>query len=754
MSILKRILILTCLIIALGTTTFALPDLIVNNVLPHSIVPGFASQMDIVVQNRGDQTIQGDIYIRMTLNQVNGNNQIIGICKKNINIRNGRQGVLNCEFDIPNGISGEYTLNIMVNIAYQGHFLAESNYNNNGFQFPFNIDINYADLIITELETEEMFANQNFKITKLTVKNIGTSLIDRTVKCRFAFANNNYQMSNFGIGLNLPNFFTVQEYTSFTDTLSSGITIDLGTITLNPQESVPLADVATIEAPENPGDYSFVATLDPNNEIPELDKRNNAFSKQVIIQPQHDLVLEEVIFEGLVDDKNSMHTGEIFTLKVKIKNEGIASIDKNVPVEARWNRYVRADKNVRINLAVGESGIYTLDPYRTTVLRVPESIENNEIRINVNPEGVHHLPELDYENNVKMEPVGVVPDNAPDAEFTMPTSLYYGRTARLDASQSTDDYEIVSYIWTADGKEIGTKKILDYKFYQEDYPNKDVDIELTVTDTIGKTNSETKTISLFEKPWDNEYDPETQTNLDDQTNLDSEPKPETEDTIFGEIILTVPEEVYPEEDFEVTVDADVDSIEILFDSEKYDMHYSPSREEFYYELTAPENEGNYQITFTLEKDDIIEKVRRIIEVEGEEPEITSSGPDGTAKDEEERIYVKTNVDVEMCKYSTDEDDDYTDMKNMKEEDPDRFYRDVELEEGKNYFYVICETKSGKQTDIEKIKITYETEDKTGITTTGTPTGLFGLAMGDFVIGAVVAILLIVGAGIYLFMLKK
>ena len=82
----------------------------------------------------------------------------------------------------------------------------------------------------------------------------------------------------------------------------------------------------------------------------------------------------------------------------------------------------------------------------------------------------------------------------PTAEISSPTETTVGDSVSLNASNSTDEYgEIVSYEWTINGESYDGESVTT-EFEQPG----DVDVELTVENDAGKTNTTTAAISIDE----------------------------------------------------------------------------------------------------------------------------------------------------------------------------------------------------------------------------------------------------------------
>lgn len=82
----------------------------------------------------------------------------------------------------------------------------------------------------------------------------------------------------------------------------------------------------------------------------------------------------------------------------------------------------------------------------------------------------------------------------PDAEISSPTEATVGESVSLDASDSTDEYgEIDSYEWTINGESYDGASVTT-EFEQAG----DVEVELTVENDAGETDTTTATISIVE----------------------------------------------------------------------------------------------------------------------------------------------------------------------------------------------------------------------------------------------------------------
>ena len=713
----------------------ALPDLIITDI-SENLIAGKTNTIEIKVKNLGAAVDQIKLNSDISLTKPGLKSQT-SRCSfiSHEHVDRGDSFTVTCPIRVDRSTYGPYELKVELNTPKK---MNEGSYTNN--KFSKQIDF-YPDLAVESVTTDTIYADQTFDAA-IDIKNTGRVT---------ASAQNVYVDVSYAKQGQQPILITSQNIGPITITTTAK---KRNTFTL---KNIKAPDLAA-------GQYNLYFKVDSQNQVAETNENNNEEIKSVTFICQYDLSLKKVLIEEMVEDIDHLHTGEKIKIGAVITNEGVADISKELEIKA-----IIAGTEYKFPILFDIDADQEKTLYLPELQVVPETIGTHDIEVTINND--HSiLPESDYTDNDATTEITIIQDTDPEAEFTLPNYAIFGFPITLDASKSTDDGSIVSYEWYLNEEvrenpvKIGEGKTFVYTFEQGDLEAKESikGIELVLTDNIGRTGSETKTITVQE--WeDNFVDPndDGQTNLDDdnddQTNLEDPQNQETDPTInFGDVTTSFPETVYPEEEFEIEIEADVSDIEILFNNVKYDMFYSASRDVFYHDIRAPKEEGSFQIKFTLEKQGATEYIRKTIKVEDMDVEITSSGPDDEETDEDEiRIYVRTNIDVELCKYSTDNDDNYHEMKKMKRNTDRYYYKDVELEEGTNSYYMMCMTDSERLTNKERVKVTFEpaSADNT-IRTNGTATGLFGLSEGDFYLGAAIVVLLLAAIAIYLFMLKK
>lgn len=172
-----------------------------------------------------------------------------------------------------------------------------------------------------------------------------------------------------------------------------------------------------------------------------------------------------------------------------------------------------------------------------------ESIESDGDRVSLEAE----TDRFSYFAVSETEPPTAAIDIQPD------TTVEEGETVTFSAADSEPGSgEIVEYEWTADGEVIGTDEVIEDSFDEGEY-----EIELTVTDDAGQSDTATETLTVEEDPVDPEETREVTVIVTDD---DGNPIPGATVEIGGETVTADDDGVVTIEledgTYEATIEAD------------------------------------------------------------------------------------------------------------------------------------------------------------------------------------------------------
>jgi PKD repeat protein len=241
-------------------------------------------------------------------------------------------------------------------------------------------------------------------------------------------------------------------------------------------------------------------------------------------------------------------------------------------------------------------------------------------------------------------------------------------------------------------------------------------VTLTVTDNDGLTDTDTLTVTVTE-----------QEVLINEINITADPV-KGGDEVFIRIVGNN--------------DTGVTGINVTINGTDYELD-EVEDDVFEGNITAPADEGVYEVTITARKGEYTETATVNLTVDNTVPQILSVEPATDTEVETEYVTLRITTDeVAVCRYSTTTDsfDQMTEFANTNDT---LHTTSVKAEPGENRYYVLCQDVVGNTPD------TYQEITFIGPLPEGEWTGVTGLAglnlMDPFVAGGIVLVALITGS---------